>query len=156
MTRLGVPARIALAAGAVALAVVLFLVLRPDGDDEAQPQPAPQPPPTQTNTPTETDTTPPPPPRPPPPPPVTRINIIVRGGEVLGGVRRVRVVKGRRVVLLVRSDVDDHVHLHGYDRFRDVGPGAPARLRFRATLVGRFEVELEDRSFQIAEIEVRP
>jgi hypothetical protein len=155
MTRLGLAVRIALAAAAIALAVVLFLVLRPDGDDEAQPQPPPPPPPTQTNTPTGTDTSPPPPP-PPPAPPVTRVNIIVRGGEVLGGVRRVRVDKGRRVLLLIRSDVADEVHLHGYNRSRDLGPGAPARLRFRATLVGRFEVELEDRSFQIAEIEVRP
>jgi hypothetical protein len=155
MTRLGVPARIALGVGAVALAVVLFLLLRPDSEEETQPQPPPPPPVTNMSTQARTDTSPPPP-LPPPPPPVTRINIIVRGGEVLGGIRRVRVDKGRRVVLLVRSDVADHVHLHGYDRFRDVAPGAPARLRFRANLTGRFEVELEDRSFQIAEIEVRP
>jgi hypothetical protein len=56
----------------------------------------------------------------------------------------------------VRADVSDHVHLHGYDVFRDVSPGGPARLRFRATIPGRFEVELEDRKLQIAQIEVRP
>jgi hypothetical protein len=56
----------------------------------------------------------------------------------------------------VRADVSDHVHLHGYDIMRDVSPGRPARLRFRATIPGRFEVELEDRRLQIAQLEVRP
>jgi hypothetical protein len=52
--------------------------------------------------------------------------------------------------------VSDHVHLHGYDIVRDVAPGRPAVIRFRATTAGRFEVELEDRGLQIAELEVRP
>ena len=33
-----------------------------------------------------------------------------------------------RVVLVVRADVADHVHLHGYDVMRDVAPGKPGRL----------------------------
>ena len=74
----------------------------------------------------------------------------------MGGIRRATVARNRRVVLLVRSDVADHVHLHGYDIMRDVAPGAPGRLGFRATVPGRFEVELEDRSLQIAEITVKP
>jgi hypothetical protein len=48
------------------------------------------------------------------------------------------------------------VHLHGYDVMVDVAPGKPARLRFKATIPGRFEVELEDRGLHIAELEVRP
>ena len=153
MTRLGVSAKIALAAATLGLAVLLFLVLRPD-DDEATEAPAPPAPPA-TNTGQGTQTSPPPPP-PTPPPAVTRVSVVVRGGEVRGGVLRVSVPKGRRIVLVVRADVADHVHVHGYDRFRDIAPGAPARLRFRANLTGRFEVELEDRHVQIAEIEVRP
>ena len=80
----------------------------------------------------------------------------MREARAVGGVRRVTVRKGRRVVLLVRSDVSDEVHLHGYDVSRDVAPGSPARLRFRATLPGRFEVELEEHGRQIAEVQVRP
>jgi hypothetical protein len=152
MTRLGAPARIALAAGAVVVAVVLFLVLRPDGDDESG-SPAPPPVPPATTTPTQTET---PPPSSPPPPAVTRVSIVVRGGSVAGGIRRVTIRKGRRVVLVVRADVEDEVHLHGYDRSADIAPGSPVRLEFRANLVGRFEVELEDRKLQIAELEVRP
>ena len=48
------------------------------------------------------------------------------------------------------------MHLHGYDLMADVGPGKPATIRFTATAPGRFEIELEDRGLQIAELEVRP
>jgi hypothetical protein len=75
---------------------------------------------------------------------------------VLGGLARPRVEQGQRVRLVVGADVSDHVHLHGYDIMRDVSPGNPAVITFRATTAGRFEVELEDRGLQIAEIEVRP
>ena len=87
---------------------------------------------------------------------MTRVPITIRGGRPVGGIRRVTVARNRPVVLVVRSDVADHVHLHGYDVMRDVAPGAPAQLAFRATIPGRFEVELEDRRLQIADITVRP
>ncbi len=86
----------------------------------------------------------------------TAVTIVVANGAPKGGIVRETVEKGDRVVLLVRSDVTDHVHLHGYDIMRDVAPGSPARLRFRATIPGRFEVELEDRGVQIADITVEP
>jgi hypothetical protein len=105
-----------------------------------------------TTTETTTTTTQPPP----PPPGPTEIRIVVMNGAPEGGIVREAVDNGDRVVLIVRSDVSDHVHLHGYDIMRDVAPGMPARLPFRATIPGRFEVELEDRGLQIADITVRP
>jgi hypothetical protein len=117
-------------------------------DDEAAP-----PPQTVTTTITLTDTTET---TTPPPPGPTEIRIVVQNGAPKGGIVRETVDKGERVVLVVRSDVSDHVHLHGYDIMRDVAPGSPARLRFRATIPGRFEVELEDRGVQIADITVNP
>jgi hypothetical protein len=105
---------------------------------------------------------PPPPPQPPPPPPpapkpeVTTVRIVVRSGKVRGGIQRATVEQGKKVAIVVGSDVADHVHLHGYDRFADVAPGKQARLVFVASIPGRFEVELEDRGLQIADIEVRP
>jgi carbamoylphosphate synthase small subunit len=103
-----------------------------------------------TTTTTTTETTPPPPPGP------TEIRIVVVDGAPKGGIVRERVEKNDRVVLVVRSDVADHVHLHGYDVMRDVAPGKPARLPFKATIPGVFEVELEDRGLQIADITVQP
>jgi hypothetical protein len=142
--------RWSLAAGAAALAVVLFVVLRPGGDDEEQTTTARR----------VTSVVPPAPARTQRAesrrPQITQVGIVVRGGSVVGGVRRATVEKGRRVVIAVTSSVSDEVHLHGYDRSVRVAPGRPARLAFRATLVGVFEVELEERGLQIAEIEVRP
>jgi hypothetical protein len=62
--------------------------------------------------------------------------------------------KGDRVLLVVKSDVADEIHLHGYDLSRDVMAGGTARLPFTATLPGRFEVELESRGVQIADLTV--
>ena len=84
------------------------------------------------------------------------MRVRVVGGAPQGGIVRRTVDQGDRVVIFVTSDVADHVHLHGYDIMRDVAPGRPARIPFRATVPGRFEVELEDRSLQIADITVRP
>jgi len=95
---------------------------------------------------TTTETTPPPGP--------STISIVVVDGAPKGGIVREKVKKGDRVVLVVTSDVADEVHLHGYDVTRDVVPGKPARLPFKATIPGRFEVELEDRGVQIADITV--
>ena len=64
--------------------------------------------------------------------------------------------KGDRVVLVVKSDVADEIHLHGYDKSTDVTAGGTARLPFTATIPGRFEVELESRGVQIADLTVNP
>ena len=73
-----------------------------------------------------------------------------------GVIRRFSVKKGRKVAMVVRSDLSDHIHLHGYDLMADVAPGSPARIQFVADTPGRFEIELEDRGVQIADLEVRP
>ena len=87
---------------------------------------------------------------------MTTVRIVVRGGKVRGGIQRATVEQGKKVAIVVGSDVADEVHLHGYDKMADVAPGKPARLVFVASIPGRFEVELEDRGLQIADIEVRP
>jgi hypothetical protein len=84
------------------------------------------------------------------------VAIAVAKGRVVGGIKRVKVRRGTRVTLTVRADVRDEVHVHGYDLMRRVAPGAPARISFRATVPGRFEVELEKRALQIAELTVTP
>ena len=86
----------------------------------------------------------------------TVVRITVVDGVPKGGIVRETVEKNDRVVLVVTSDVSDHIHLHGYDVMRDVAPGKPARLPFKATVPGRFEVELEDRGVPIADITVEP
>jgi hypothetical protein len=141
--------RLLIVAAAIVVAVGLFIVLRPDDDGGAQTTTTTA----TTSTTTPTTTVPPPPPVPPPP---ARVRINVRDGRPVGGIRRVTVGKGRRVVLIVTSDVADDVHLHGYDVMRDVAPGRPARLSFKATIVGAVEVELEDRHLPLATVTTQP
>jgi hypothetical protein len=143
--------KVVLSLAGAAILVGLFVVLRPGDDEDDQAAPPPPPATTTTGTTTMRTTTT----RPKPPAPTT-IRIVVRGGRVVGGLRRARLEQDERAVVVVRADVSDHVHLHGYDIMRDVSPGSPARLRFRATIPGRFEIELEDRKLQIAQLEVRP
>ncbi len=64
--------------------------------------------------------------------------------------------QGREVLIVTTADVSDEIHLHGYDLSADVAPGSPARIRFEATIPGRFEVELENRGVQIADLSVTP
>ena len=69
----------------------------------------------------------------------------------VGGIQRATVKKGDHVALVVYSDVDDEVHVHGYNFATDVDPTVVGNIDFVADAPGRFEVELEDRGVKIAE-----
>jgi hypothetical protein len=84
------------------------------------------------------------------------VAIVVENGAPKGGIVRKTVSKGDHVVLVVTSDVADEIHLHGYDMKKDVSAGGTIHLPFTATLPGRFEVELEQRGVQIADLTVNP
>jgi hypothetical protein len=143
--------RIALALGAVAVAVVLFLVLQPegDGDEAATTESAATTAETEPGTTTQPATTT----APAEPEPV---RVVFRDGRVRGGVQTFSFEQGHRIRLIIRADVADHVHVHGFDLFADVAPGRPARFTFRADLSGSFDIELEDRHVPLAELRVRP
>lgn len=125
-----------LVAGAAA-AVVLFVVFRSDGGDDTP------------------SATPPPPPvfstikEPPPEPKVILVPINTNA------VTRTTIARGRQVVLVISGAAGEEVHLHGYDVKRQIGPDGTVRLPFRATIPGRFEVELEASHRQIADLTVR-
>ena len=151
---MGNAAKVGIAAAGIAVAVVLFVVLR-EGDEEASsPSPAAQTEATTGDTQATTDTgattTEPPPPA---APEVVRARIAI-GPDGPTGVQRIDATRDQRVVITIVSQVSDHAHLHGYDLFVDVGGGRPARMTFVADTPGRFEMELEDRGQQIADLRV--
>jgi FtsP/CotA-like multicopper oxidase with cupredoxin domain len=74
-----------------------------------------------------------------PGPRIERVSL--RGGVARGGVRTIRYEKGESVRLVVTSDAQDEIHVHGYDITRSPRPGRPARFRFRADIEGAFDVE---------------
>jgi hypothetical protein len=121
--------------------VILFVVLRPDDatDGAAATPSTPSPTVSPSGTPSPTAESP----SPSPEPARTLIQVTYRSGAVQGPTR-FDVPQGDDVRIVVRADVTDHVHVHGYDLMADVAPGAPARIDFVADVPGVFEVELED------------
>jgi heme/copper-type cytochrome/quinol oxidase subunit 2 len=85
----------------------------------------------------------------------TEIEIEVENDQVKGP-SEVSVSAGEKIVLVVRADVSDEVHVHGYDLKADVSPGNPATIRFTADLVGVYEVELESVFKLLFRLKVNP
>ena len=148
--------KVALISASLGLLVSLFFALRPDDNDAAATtaaqttteQTTTEAPPAATTTEQTTTTAP-------PESQVVNLKIVVPS-DTAPTVEQLSVQRDRQVVLVVESELTDHVHLHGYDLMADVAPGAPATIRFTADAPGRFEIELEDRGLQIGELEVRP
>ncbi len=84
----------------------------------------------------------------------TRVEVEVSDGQVVGGVRRVEVDTGERVLLVVTSDVADEVHVHGVDITGEVEAGGTVDVDFSADVPGVFEIELEERGLQLVELVV--
>lgn len=124
--------------GLIALAVVVvvaaFLIARPGDDSDSGNQAA------STATETSPTATAPSAPKPPPDGPTATV-IELKDHEPVGGVVDVDATKGDPVRIVVRSDVADEIHIHGYDISRDAAPGKPARFQFDATIEGVFEIE---------------
>jgi FtsP/CotA-like multicopper oxidase with cupredoxin domain len=154
---------LAVALGVVVLAGILFIILRPDDSEPAADTIATEPTTTAETTTevtteettteettTEETTTTEPANQP------VRVTARYQNGEVVGGLVEAEAEQGQQVVLTVRADVTDEVHLHGYDLFADVAPGQPARITFRADNAGVFEAELEDLGIPVVELTVNP
>lgn len=120
---------------AAVVVVAAFLIARPGDDDGDSGNQAAS---------TATETTPtataPSAPKPPPDGPAATV-IELKGYEPVDGVAEVKAKKGDPVRIVVRSDVPDEIHIHGYDISRDAAPGKPARFQFDATIEGVFEIE---------------
>jgi hypothetical protein len=82
--------------------------------------------------------------------------IVVKNGEPVGGVQELEYSAGDQIRFEVRSDVADEIHVHGYDLMKDVSAGGAVTFSFPAEIEGIFEVELEGRKEQIAELRVNP
>jgi hypothetical protein len=146
-------ARIGIVLGAVVLLVVAFVVAS-GGDDDKSDQTSAVTTATQTVTGEQgaATTTAPAEPQPAPAVPV----ITVKDAKPVGGVKRITFTKGDTIRFRVVSDTTDEIHFHGYDIAKDVKAGGSVTFTTKATIEGRFIVELEDHETQIAEVEVDP
>src|SRR5688572_9066593 len=93
---------------------------------------------------------------PPAPAVPTPVEFVIAGGQRVSGPAVVSVIQGDVVRLLVKSDRDDELHLHGYELSLALQAGQSARLDFEATRSGRFELELHHSHLDLTVLEVRP
>jgi FtsP/CotA-like multicopper oxidase with cupredoxin domain len=128
-----------LAALAVAVVAVVIAVASAGDDDDEGGQAAQTTTQAESGAETGTDTTEEPHETAPPKPEITRIRL--RGGQVVGGVAEIKVKKGDVVRIAVSGDAPDEMHLHGYDIYKKLAPGKPARFVFTADVEGIFELE---------------
>lgn len=145
-------ARWAILAASVAVIVVLFVLLRPSDGGRVASHTPPVSAPSGSPSPTASGS---PSPSASPSPARTIVDATYRDGATRGPTR-FTVRQGERVRIVVRADVSDEVHLHGYDRSADVTPDEPARIDFVANAVGLYEVELEGAGELLIRLEIVP
>jgi FtsP/CotA-like multicopper oxidase with cupredoxin domain len=83
-----------------------------------------------------------------------QIRISYRGGKLSGDSGTVRVRRGDEIKLTVRADVEEEVHVHGFDLSAEVAPGHAASINFVADQKGAFIIELEHLQLHIAKLRV--
>jgi hypothetical protein len=92
----------------------------------------------------------------PAPAPEPRVDTIrIRDGKPAGGEKELRYERGDTIALRFVSDAAGEVHIHGFDRYVDVGR-SPRVTRFKASLEGIFEVEDHGSGEILAKLEIRP
>lgn len=83
------------------------------------------------------------------------IEATISGGAVQTDGERVEVELGKTVRLVVLSDANDELHVHGYELKRPITAGEELTLEFVADIPGVFEVELEEAGLSLFELRVR-
>lgn len=91
----------------------------------------------------------------PAPNPGTTVAISVHDGKVSPAPGRTEIKKGRTVRLEVRSDRDDTLHVHGYDKEARLPAGRTVTLTFTADRTGLFEVETHESDLLLTQLVVR-
>jgi len=83
------------------------------------------------------------------------VAVVLRDGTVRPRPRRVDVAQGSTVRLAVTSDVDDAVHVHGFEIEEELEAGRTTSVEFVADQSGVFEVETHDSELELLQLEVR-
>ena len=86
---------------------------------------------------------------------VVEVSVSVQDGEVDPPTQRVEVEQGQQVRLIVTSDVDDQIHVHGFDVEGELEAGQPTTIEFEADQTGLFEVETHETELLLLQLEIR-
>lgn len=85
---------------------------------------------------------------------VVEVRVSVADGKVKPATRRVEVERDSQVRLLITSDVDDDVHVHGYDIEAALEAGRTTTVELVADQQGVFEVETHDGGLTLLQLQV--
>ena len=83
------------------------------------------------------------------------VSVAVTDGKVEPKPRRVEVPKDSQVRLIVTSDVDDELHVHGYEVEAELEAGRPTTVELVADQTGIFEVETHETELELLQLEIR-
>lgn len=83
------------------------------------------------------------------------ISVVVDQGKVTPRAEEVRVERGQTVLVTLISDVDESIHVHGYDRSAEASPGRPGEVGFTADISGVFEIETHETAKLVAKLIVQ-
>ena len=86
---------------------------------------------------------------------VTTVKVAVTDGKVIPATHRVEVPRGDTVRLVVTTDTDDEVHVHGVNVEKETTAGTPTTLEFEVPDTGLYEVETHESGLQLLQLEVR-
>jgi hypothetical protein len=133
--------------GIAAVIAVVAVILLAGGGDETEPasNSASTPSPTATATAdgtAEATATPTPKPKPP---------LLQEGDE-----KALTFEEGETVRFRVRSDVDEEIHVHGYNITKAVPAGETVNVAFKADITGIFEIEMHGSGALLAQLKVVP
>ena len=70
--------------------------------------------------------------------------ITIDGRDIEPAPSRVKVPEGGTVRLTVTSDVDNELHVHGVEIYKDLKAGKPTTVTFTAEQTGLFEIETHE------------
>ena len=73
-----------------------------------------------------------------------------------GRERTLTFAEGETARFRVRSDTDEEIHVHGYDRYVDVPAGETVNVSFEADITGIFEIELHGSGEVIGQLRIEP
>lgn len=82
------------------------------------------------------------------------IDVDFSSGEVSVTDARPSVALGSVVDVVVTSDVDEELHIHGYDLMMEIAAGETRTVRFTADIPGIFEVEFEQSATPVLDLTV--
>jgi len=86
--------------------------------------------------------------------PVT-VTVSITDGKVTPKPSRVKVPLGSSVELQITSDVDDEVHVHGFDVEKPLDAGVTTTVELLADEAGLYEVETPETELELLQLEVR-